>query len=140
MRAALTVRFYLMNDEPNPNYDRHSSGGDEGYGKAVEKLREAIHETWQRGAEEARSAAQQAAPRAREVFEEIIKDLSYSLSFSAAFASALAKDLASDDVRESRARGTEAGAKAARDLLSKVHPPRPGESGPAGPNPGQGSV
>jgi hypothetical protein len=131
-RAALTERFYFMDDDTNSFYERRAADGSECCGKTVEKLREVIHETWQRGAEEARSAAQQAAPRAREVIEDILKDLSYTLSFGAAFASALARDLASEEVKESRNRGTEAGAKAAQDLLAKVHPPRTGPSPSAG--------
>ena len=87
--------------------------------EAFRDLGDSVKKAFQAGSHDARKAAKDAVPQARQEFSKGLHDIAYGVAYLASFGVALAREITPDPVNDGFQEGSEAGRKAAEDLMEK---------------------
>jgi len=108
-------------DQPNPVPEEEPKSGDNmnETRDAFRDLGDSVKRAFQAGTSDARKAAKDAVPQARQEFEKGLHDIAYGVTYLASFGVALAREITPEPVNSGFREGSEAGRKAAENLMEK---------------------
>ncbi|NNE90714.1 MAG: hypothetical protein HKN23_03625 [Verrucomicrobiales bacterium] len=87
--------------------------------EAFKDLGDAAKKAFRAGSHDAREALKNAVPRAKDDFQKGIHDIAYGLAYAASFGAILLKEFTPESMADGFSEGTEAGRKAADEMLEK---------------------
>ncbi|MDF1811693.1 MAG: hypothetical protein P1V20_05750 [Verrucomicrobiales bacterium] len=83
----------------------------------IPTLKEKAVDAFKQGAEEAKESFEKSFPNAKEDFAKGINDASYAIGYAVSFGSALIREFTPDNVTDGFERGSQAGNKAAEEVI-----------------------
>jgi hypothetical protein len=83
----------------------------------MKALKEKASEAFKTGTTDAREAFDKQFPQVKEEFAKGVNDASYAIGYAVSFGSTLIKELSPDNVTDGYERGTQAGSKAAEEVI-----------------------
>lgn len=85
--------------------------------EAIQALKEKATDAFKSGTGDAREAFEKSFPQAKEDIAKGINDASYAIGYAVSFGSALVKEFSPDNVTDGFERGSDAGNKAAEEVI-----------------------